>query len=245
MKISGDKSKKPGAPGASKISKISIGQQLALIIGVIVVGLVAVSVYSFRAQDRVKVNGPIYAEVVQGKDLVADILPPPAYIIESYLNSLQMLLVLESHGTDAEMRELLAKSKALRSEFTTRQAYWKTNLPEGDLKDTMVDTSYKPALEFYRVRDQEFIPAVRAGNLELAKKIEETKLKPAYQDHREAIEEVVALTNQRNAQSEKNAAAVIGQTRTVQMILVALLALVSAAGAFVLHRSFARRLGAA
>jgi hypothetical protein len=45
----------------------------------------------------VKANGPIYVKIAQGKDLIADILPPPEYIIESYLNCLQMV---EAVGTD-------------------------------------------------------------------------------------------------------------------------------------------------
>ena len=40
--------------------------------------------------SKVKVNGPIYGQVVNGKDLVADILPPPEYIIESYLTAYEM-----------------------------------------------------------------------------------------------------------------------------------------------------------
>jgi methyl-accepting chemotaxis protein len=231
--------------GRAGVSKIGIGQQLVLMTGVIVVGLLAVSVYSFRSQDRIKVNGPIYAEVVQGKDLVADILPPPAYIIESYLNTLQMLLLLESHGSDAEMRELLIKAKTLRTEFNARQAHWKANLPEGDLKEAMVEVSYEPALEFYKVRDQDFIPAVRAKNLELAKEIEETELKPAYEEHRKAIEEVVDLTNRRNIQSEVYAANVIGSTRTIQMILTAALVAIAVAGALLLHHSVSQRTGSA
>jgi methyl-accepting chemotaxis protein len=31
------------------------------------------------------VNGPVYQEIVNGKDLIADILPPPLYIVESYM----------------------------------------------------------------------------------------------------------------------------------------------------------------
>ena len=46
--------------------------------------------WSFRTLHQLKVNGPVYDEVVQNKDLIADILPPPVYIIESYLVSLEM-----------------------------------------------------------------------------------------------------------------------------------------------------------
>ncbi|MEY4194413.1 MAG: hypothetical protein RLZZ226_781, partial [Pseudomonadota bacterium] len=31
--------------------------------------------------DKIKVNGPIYRQVIDGKDIIADILPPPEYIL--------------------------------------------------------------------------------------------------------------------------------------------------------------------
>ncbi len=37
-----------------------------------------------------KVNGPIYNEFMRGKDLIAHILPPPEYIIESYLTAFDL-----------------------------------------------------------------------------------------------------------------------------------------------------------
>ena len=39
----------------------------------------------YRTLDFVKVNGPIYKNIRAGKDIIADVLPPPKYIIESYL----------------------------------------------------------------------------------------------------------------------------------------------------------------
>lgn len=40
--------------------------------------------------DQVRVNGPLYARSVQGKDLVADILPPPEYALEAHDLGLQI-----------------------------------------------------------------------------------------------------------------------------------------------------------
>ena len=34
---------------------------------------------------KLSVGGPVYEQIVLGKDLVADILPPPEYVIEAYL----------------------------------------------------------------------------------------------------------------------------------------------------------------
>ena len=37
------------------------------------------------------IYGPAYRKIVLMKDLIADILPPPAYIIESYLTALRVV----------------------------------------------------------------------------------------------------------------------------------------------------------
>ncbi|MDM7981876.1 MAG: hypothetical protein QUV71_16195 [Rhizobium sp.] len=40
-------------------------------------GIVAVAGVGAQTLQTLKVNGPIYKEIVDGKDLIADILPPP------------------------------------------------------------------------------------------------------------------------------------------------------------------------
>jgi len=42
--------------------------------------------------NKLKVNRPVYQNIIQGKDLIADILPPPEYIIESYLVALHSVI---------------------------------------------------------------------------------------------------------------------------------------------------------
>ena len=57
--------------------------------------------------EEPKVNGPVYQRIVQGKDLSADVLPPPEYIIESYLVTLQM----ERMEDKAELAALIGKTE--------------------------------------------------------------------------------------------------------------------------------------
>ncbi len=40
---------------------------------------------TYFALRTLKVGGHLYGQIVLGKDLLADILPPPEYIIEPYL----------------------------------------------------------------------------------------------------------------------------------------------------------------
>jgi hypothetical protein len=47
-----------------------------------VAAVVLFMVVTIATLNTVKVNGPIYQSIVSNKDLTADILPPPAYLVE-------------------------------------------------------------------------------------------------------------------------------------------------------------------
>jgi methyl-accepting chemotaxis protein len=67
-----------------------------LLLGVFLLGYVSMHLMYQSMVQEVQVNGPLYQRIVEGKDIVADILPPPEYIIESYLVVLQMVQEPES-----------------------------------------------------------------------------------------------------------------------------------------------------
>ena len=68
---------------------ISAKVYLALI-GVFLTTLVVAGVRAWVAVRTVEVGGPLYAKIIPDKDLVADILPPPAYVVEAYAKVLEV-----------------------------------------------------------------------------------------------------------------------------------------------------------
>ncbi len=198
----------------SSISRFSVLQQIVFLALVCVIGLTFVSVTAYSIINRVKVNGPIYNELVQGKDLVADILPPPEYIVESYL------VVLQAAGeTDpAKIRTLQDSFKKLKGEYDERHAYWNKELKEGEEKQLMVESSYRPALQFYQVAQKEFFPALLSGDQARGKQVVAT-LSGLYDQHRASIDKLVKLANARGAALEKSTDAEL--SRSI-LLLVAL-----------------------
>lgn len=94
--------------------QLSIKAKLVGLVTVCIVGLVGMTLVAYNTLTLVKVHGPLYQQIVQGKDLIADVLPPPAYVIESYLLVLQM-----GETTDPqEVARLVERSKSLRTEVT-------------------------------------------------------------------------------------------------------------------------------
>ncbi len=146
----------------------------------------------------VQINGPHYQEIIQNKDLIADILPPPAFIVHSYLKTLRLLDDLDHQTT----RELIARALALEEQYVARRAYWQAQLPNGPLKEMLVETSAKPAQEFFAVWHREFLPAVEAGDRAKAAQVAHGPLRILYDAHRTHIEAAVRLAEEQHVRSE-------------------------------------------
>lgn len=151
-----------------------------------------------NALQRVRLGGPMHAQVQQASDLIADILPPPVYIIESYLEATQMVARPDELAT----RE--ARLRVLRKEFDERQAFWKTaDLPD-EIRSRLIGDADRHARSFFEELDAGTIPAVRRRD-PAAMQASYARLSDAYARHRAAIDETVALA--RNHQSSTLAAA--------------------------------------
>jgi methyl-accepting chemotaxis protein len=186
---------------SSFIRNLKLSHRLAVLVGVFVIGFSGYCAWSFKTLNELKVNGPVYQRIVQGKDLIADILPPPEYIIESYLVSLQLATAEAKEEQDG----LAARLKALKAEYDTRHEFWlKEELDEG-LKRQFLVEAHDPAMAFYKTAFDEFIPAVQKQDKEAAAAAM-ARMKQAYETHRKAIDQVVQATTKRNEADEVFAA---------------------------------------
>ncbi|MGE3641628.1 MAG: PAS domain-containing protein, partial [Pirellulales bacterium] len=188
---------------SSKIKWRLLALTAAFAVGIVIFGVVAQS-----AINRVKVGGPIYGKVVEGKDLVADILPPPEYIIESYLTAHE----LADQSDKAEIDRLQKKMQTLKNDYEARHEYWLNTLADGKMKDTLVDRSYQPVEAFYRAYENKLLPAIDAGDLEKAKEVVRGPLTRHYNAHRAEIDEVVKMANEQNAEVEASGNSAVSRT---------------------------------
>lgn len=195
------------------LSNIKLSYRFSLIILAVFVGFSVYGLWSFKTLNELKVNGPIYHRIVQGKDLVADILPPPEYIIESYLVSLQLVTSDRSQHPG-----LIARLKVLKAEYDTRHDYWaKENLP-ADLSEPLLKDAHDAASVFYEAAIKDFVPAIESGNKEVADKAM-NKMQLAYEEHRKAIVRVVESANTHFAADETYAHEKISSS-TIMMLAV-------------------------
>ena len=187
---------------------LGLTSKLFLLLGAFSAAFFAFALVSWRTIETVRVNGPLYEAIVEGKDLIADVLPPPAYIIESHLLTLQ----LDEERDPVQQALLIDRGNALRAEYEKRHTFWKRTLAAGKLADAMVVAAHRPALEYFEVRDKEFVPAIRSGNLEKTRATLSV-LKARYEEHRRAVDEVVKITTERNAELESKAESSVDASR--------------------------------
>jgi len=128
-------------------------------------------------------------ELMRDKDLLADILPPPAYLIETYLTAHE----LADEEDPVIVDSLLTKTRQLKQEYGARNTHWKSNLP-AELWTPYEEASRKGA-EFLEAFDKEFVPLVKAKNLDAARNCIQQRLRPSYQSHRASVDKLVEATN--------------------------------------------------
>jgi len=179
-------------------------------------GLIAYGLWSFKTLNELKVNGPLYQRIVQGKDLVADILPPPQYIIESYLVCLQLYQATDK----TEQGKLIERLKALKANYDTRQDFWLKEGLESDLSQVFLTQAHEPAVKFYDTAFNEFIPSVQKGDKE-ASTAAMAKMKQLFETHRAAIDHVVQMVNIRNERDEAMAKQRIQSAITLLLAILA------------------------
>ena len=179
-------------------SSITISRAIFAFGVLTVVGLVAVIFASNYALSQLKVGGPLYSKIKLGNDLIADILPPPAYMIEAYLEA---TLALQDPSTVAARRDRLAQ---LKKDYDERREFWVKSDLEPVLKTRLVDKSHGHVQRFWNLVEQSFLPALaKADTAQAAKSYKD--IAAAYTAHRAVIDDIVKQANDDNAAAEAEA----------------------------------------
>ena len=215
-----------------------LSHRFAVLIGLFALGFIGYGVWSFKTLNELKVNGPIYQRIVQGKDLIADILPPPEYIIESYLVALQ----LSEAGDKAEQERLIERFNKLKGEYDEWHAFWLKEELDGDLSEIFMKQAHPQAVSFYKIAFNEYLPAVKKTDKNAATQAL-MRMKTAYEIHRAAIDKVVALAGKRNEADEAGAKDRIHSASQLLLVILVVALGAAVAVATLILRGLLARLG--
>jgi methyl-accepting chemotaxis protein/CheY-like chemotaxis protein len=203
----------------------SIGIKLMILLVVFIAGYATFGLVSFSTLNILRVNGDLYNHIIMSKDLIADVLPPPGYIIESYLDVLQMV----DETDPAQMNNFIVELKRLEADYNERHRFWvgEPLLEQGALRDAMLTGAYDPAIQFYDIVNSRFIPALRNGDRESARELVYGDLKTLYATHRKSVDQVVLGATEKHEKTEALAAETI-QRDTKTLLTIALVVIVVA-----------------
>ncbi len=183
------------------IANAKMRVKLFYILGVSIIAIFSILGISQYVLNNVKIGSSNYQEIINSKDLLADILPPPAYILEARLVSFEII-----HAKTKEDRsELLTKLSQLEKDLNARNEYWKTTLTNQELY-SQFELAYKSAIKYFQILNFEFIPLVQNNDLSKATSILEGNLEKLYSEHRKYVDTLVVSSTSESKLVEERAA---------------------------------------
>ncbi|QCI96945.1 HAMP domain-containing methyl-accepting chemotaxis protein [Agrobacterium larrymoorei] len=212
------------------ISAIVTATGIALVAGVILTLLTGA-----EALNRLKVNGPIYQQIVDSKDLIADILPPPLYVIETYALANESALHPDTIAANT------ARISELKAQYQERREYWKGTTLPANLKAKLQDDVLIKGDAFWKELETGALPALASQD---ASKIlaSMTGLRTRFHAHEEAVNQLVDMGNIYGKQMETYAASETSFLQTASYSLCAILILLCIGSTLFLRRRAIRPL---
>jgi signal transduction histidine kinase len=155
-------------------------------------GLAMFAAVAFTALLQIEVNGPIYRRVSLSKDVVEDYVPPPASLLEAALYCRMM----NDTNDPAEFERYLALFRTAEQNFERLHTDYMRRVPEGALKSMMRGTAYETAERYFQIAKADYIPLVAHGEHERARVLLLSRMKPVFEKHMAAVDQIVAVANE-------------------------------------------------
>jgi methyl-accepting chemotaxis protein len=171
---------------------------------VIISAIVVTMLIAGFGVNRIRFGGPLHQRNQQISDFVADILPPPEYVIEPYLEASLLL------QNPSELPQHAARLKTLETDFHARAKFWHDSDLEDDLKAKLTAESNASAEQFWSEINNDFLPAAERHDT-AATQNAYARLTALYTTHRAQIDALTttALQRQKEMQSSSTTTLII------------------------------------
>jgi methyl-accepting chemotaxis protein len=183
---------------------------MTLLVMTLVVGALSI--------NQIRFGGPLHRENEQINSYIADILPPPEYIVEPYL---EVTLMVNGRGDLGQHRARLA---AMEADYRERETYWAQSDLDPELRNRLRNNSGAEARAFWTELNDRFFPALNRQD-EAVVRASYDRLSAIYMRHRDHIDTQVALAERKQVEIYDRAA----QQLWLAIAALALLALALAA----------------
>ncbi len=178
--------------------------------------IIMIGIFSYFIVNSVRIKGETYNQIILTKDLIADILPPPEYIIEARLVTLE---ILEAKNP-SQYEPLEQKLNQLEKDFLDRQTFWNQNNFDSDIHAIITQEVKSSAETYFSAVKKDLFPLIRQGRSEEAKKLAYGKLNDLYSQHRKSIDDLVVKANEHAKSSESESDAVVSNGFTTLLLVM-------------------------
>ena len=194
-------------------NKIDDRVKMLLPMVITAIGLWSISTWSLTASQQVRIGGPIDVNIQNGKDLLADVLPPSLYLVELSRSVHQTAASTDPRRIE-KFREQFAVSK---DEYEKRFVFYAKELPQGKTRELVMNKLDSSAKAYFAGVETLYIPALsEKGNQ--ASVIANTTLKEKYATQREVVDQLVEQVTKENEQRHQEAKDIGARNYMVSMI---------------------------
>jgi methyl-accepting chemotaxis protein len=163
----------------------------------LVAGLVVAGSISLSSLQELRVGGPMFHSIIQDKDLTADILPPPLYVVEAHL---EVMAASEERKIGPEY---LAKIAKLHKDYNDRRDYWAASDIDPEIKRLLIKDSDLQATRFWKAAEKDLVAAINAGDM-AEMEAANLEIDKAYAAQRAIVDQIVTLSTASAAKREKS-----------------------------------------
>jgi methyl-accepting chemotaxis protein len=144
------------------MNRLKIATKLHLLVVAAVLGLMIVGGVSYWTIDKLRVGGPLHAEMAEYRDLNGDIVAPALDLERVRYATLKLLV---------ESKEQYSEDVALfhqrKKEYVDANEAWKSRISDGRLRE-LIGQAYEGGQQYIQIVEHEIMPAIESGNRKAA-----------------------------------------------------------------------------
>jgi signal transduction histidine kinase len=220
------------------LGNYKISTRLWALMGVLVVlAIIAVAVFA-SVLNQVRINSDRYNQIVQAKDITADVLPPPLYLVETQLIVHELAL-----GYEDESEKQLAELDKLQAQYKERFQVWEEASVSPEMRSALRQSNAS-ASSYFVILNGPFATAAKEGDRKTMRGLLASSLEPDYSSHRESVDRVVKLSKDDVVEAEAAAANDLAAGRNLLFFLGLAIALLAVGVGVATVRSIVSRVTA-
>ncbi|MFM9942569.1 MAG: methyl-accepting chemotaxis protein [Hyphomicrobiaceae bacterium] len=203
------------------IRNLSITRVVITLAVTLFISLIAKTGIAEYKSRELEIQGVFYNQIIDGKDLVADLLPPPLYLVEAYLET---HVLADNPSELVRSRQRLTKMK---SDYDEQIKKWARSTLPTSIKSDLVEVSNIETQKFWDEINKTFLPAIERGDRAVAGQ-SLTQVGDIFVKHREIVIKLISRASEHLKQIETATAVSDRWWRMAELIVTAVVFALSA-----------------